>query len=80
MANQVSHDKYGIMNIINDLDVTVFSRVEGVLQAGSPDVAGWESTYLITAKLNPAGQGGSATPPVVPAQTVDASTGAYNRS
>jgi hypothetical protein len=78
MANQVSHDSKGIFSIINDLGVQVFKRTEGVVEAGNPDVAGWESTYLITAKLNPAGQGGPTG--TVAAQTVDASTGAYNRS
>lgn len=80
MASQVSHDRSGIFQIIDVNGVYVFTRPEGVVQAGSPDVAGWENSYLITAKLNPAGQGGSLTPPVVPVQTVDGSTGAYNRS
>jgi len=81
MANQVSTDKHGITNIINDVGVTVFSRVEGVVQAGSPDVAGWESSYLITAKLAGAGQGTpTGAPGVYAAATVDASTGVLSHS
>ena len=81
MPNQVSHDSKGIFQIIDSAGAVSFLRPEGVVQAGSPDVAGWETSYLITAKLNPAGQGGAvAGTLVVPAQTVDGSTGVYNRS
>lgn len=81
MANQVSCDKAGIFNIISDAGVNVFARPEGVVQAGSPDVAGWETSYLITAKLAGAGQGTpTGAPGVYAAATVDGSTGVLSHS
>jgi len=81
MANQVSTDKNGIFHIIDDLGVTVFKRTEGVVEAGSPDVAGWETSYLITAKLKSAGQGTpTGSPGTYAAATVDASTGVLSHS
>jgi hypothetical protein len=81
MANQVSYDNKGIFHIIDDNSVHVFRRTEGVVENGSPDVAGWETSYLITAKLTSAGQGTpTGAPGTYAAATVDGSTGVLSHS